>query len=72
MEIGTEAPTPMRSASEKLMITKGMARLIAAKAIGADELSHKDAVQGVVKAGSEHTEGAGNGGEEKEPHRWCL
>lgn len=38
----------------------------------ADELSHKDAVQGVVKAGSEHTEGAGNGGEEKESHRWCL
>lgn len=38
----------------------------------ADELSHENAVQRVVKAGGEHAEGAGNGGEEKEPHRWSL
>ena len=32
IEIGTDAPTPIRSASEKFIITKGMAILIAAKA----------------------------------------
>ena len=31
--MGTEEPTPIRSASEKLMITKGMARFSAAKAV---------------------------------------
>ena len=33
MEMGTADPTPIKSASEKLIITKGMARLIAAKAV---------------------------------------
>ena len=33
MEIGTAEPTPIRSASEKLMMTNGMARLSAAKAV---------------------------------------
>ena len=32
-EMGTADPTPMRSAREKLMMTKGMARLTAAKAV---------------------------------------
>ena len=31
--MGTEEPTPMRSARAKLMMTKGMARLSAAKAV---------------------------------------
>ena len=31
-EMGTAEPTPMRSARAKLMMTKGMARLMAAKA----------------------------------------
>ena len=33
MEMGTEEPTPIRSARAKLMITKGMARFSAAKAV---------------------------------------
>ena len=33
MDMGTEAPTPIRSAREKLMITKGIARFTAAKAV---------------------------------------
>ena len=33
MEIGTDDPTPIRSATAKLMMTKGIARLIAAKAV---------------------------------------
>ena len=33
MEIGTDEPTPIRSAREKLMMTKGMARLTAANAV---------------------------------------
>ena len=33
MAMGTEAPTPIRSAREKLITTKGMARLTAAKAV---------------------------------------
>ena len=33
MDIGTEEPTPIRSAREKLMMTKGSARLSAAKAV---------------------------------------
>ena len=32
-EMGTAEPTPMRSARAKLMITKGIARLMAAKAV---------------------------------------
>ena len=32
MEMGTDEPTPTRSASEKLIMTKGMARLTAANA----------------------------------------
>ena len=33
MAMGTAAPTPIKSAREKLIITKGMARLTAAKAV---------------------------------------
>lgn len=33
MEIGTEEPTPIRSASAKLMMTKGIARFSAAKGV---------------------------------------
>ena len=33
MEIGTEEPTPIRSASAKLMMTNGIARLSAANAV---------------------------------------
>ena len=33
MDMGTAEPTPIRSASEKLIITNGMARLTAAKAV---------------------------------------
>ena len=33
IEIGTAEPTPIRSAREKLMTTKGMARLMAANAV---------------------------------------
>lgn len=33
MEMGTEEPTPIRSAREKLMMTKGIARFNAAKAV---------------------------------------
>ena len=33
IDIGTEEPTPMRSAREKFMITKGIARLMAANAV---------------------------------------
>ena len=33
MDIGTAEPTPMRSAREKFIITKGIARFIAAKAV---------------------------------------
>ena len=41
MEMGTEDPTPTRSAREKLMITKGMARLRAAKAVASRKLPTK-------------------------------
>jgi hypothetical protein len=33
MDMGTAAPTPIRSAREKLIMTKGIARLTAAKAV---------------------------------------
>lgn len=51
---------------------KGHGQIDRCEGYCADELSHKNAVQRVVKAGGEHAEGAGNGGEEKEPHRWSL
>ena len=69
MEIGTEEPTPIRSDSAKLMMTKGIARLTAAKAVEPKKLPDEDPVEQPIQGRCQHTDRAGDRGDEEELHR---
>ena len=59
----------MRSARAKLMITKGMARFRAAKAVLPRICPHQHAVDKLIDGRGQHPHGTGEGGLKKQPGR---
>ena len=64
--MGTDEPTPMRSARAKLMMTNGMARFSAANGVLAEKLADEHAVEELIERRGEHAHRARQRCEEKQ------